>query len=132
MEYGKTVVFSYKSLKWHEKCLIVALQMTGVSGFYLMVDNTGRNSIDLLIMKIVNDVTPQGNVEAWLGLLLDGVRKTIHNIIRQAHMVITDQGFKLEEFQSMFPAQVGLLGIQLIWTRDAEEALCNSKTDKKV
>uniref|UniRef100_A0A8C1V1B6 Dynein, axonemal, heavy chain 5 like n=1 Tax=Cyprinus carpio TaxID=7962 RepID=A0A8C1V1B6_CYPCA len=81
---------------------------------------------------IVNDVILQGNVEAWLGLLLDGVRKTIHSIIRQAHMVITDQGFKLVEFQSMFPAQVGLLGIQLIWTRDAEEALCNSKTDKKI
>lgn len=97
-----------------------------------MVDKTGRNPIDLLIMKIVNDVTPQGNVEAWLGLLLDGVKKTIHSIIRQAHMVITDQGFKLVEFQSMFPAQVGLLGIQLIWTRDAEEALSNSKTDKKV
>ncbi len=97
-----------------------------------MVDKTGRNPIDLLIMKIVNDVSPQGNVEAWLGMLLDGVKKTIHSIIRQAHMVITDQGFKLVEFQSMFPAQVGLLGIQLIWTRDAEEALCNSKTDKKV
>lgn len=83
-------------------------------------------------MKIVTDLTPQGNVEAWLGLLLDGVKETIHNIIRQAHMAIGDQGFKLVEFQSMFPAQVGLLGIQFIWTRDAEEALRHSKSDKKV
>uniref|UniRef100_A0A8C1UX09 Dynein, axonemal, heavy chain 5 like n=1 Tax=Cyprinus carpio TaxID=7962 RepID=A0A8C1UX09_CYPCA len=83
-------------------------------------------------VNLSEPINAQGNVEAWLGLLLDGVRKTIHSIIRQAHMVITDQGFKLVEFQSMFPAQVGLLGIQLIWTRDAEEALCNSKTDKKI
>ncbi|XP_051538163.1 dynein axonemal heavy chain 5 [Myxocyprinus asiaticus] len=77
-------------------------------------------------------VNAQGNVEAWLGLLLNGVKKTIHNIIRQANMAISESGIKLVEFQSMFPAQIGLLGIQLIWTKDAEEALSLSKTDKKI
>uniref|UniRef100_A0AAY5K976 AAA+ ATPase domain-containing protein n=1 Tax=Esox lucius TaxID=8010 RepID=A0AAY5K976_ESOLU len=47
-------------------------------------------------------------------------------------MSISDTGLKLVEFQSVFPAQVGLLGIQMIWTRDAEEALGLSKGDKKV
>lgn len=74
----------------------------------------------------------QGNVEMWLGQLLAGVRQTLHAIIRQAYLAISDPGLKMLEFQSVFPAQVGLLGIQMIWTRDAEDALVLSKSDKKV
>ncbi|XP_059182778.1 dynein axonemal heavy chain 5 [Centropristis striata] len=77
-------------------------------------------------------VLAQGNVEAWLGQLLGGVRQTLHAIIRQAYLAISDPGLKLLDFQSAFPAQVGLLGIQMIWTRDAEEALVLSKSDKKI
>lgn len=68
----------------------------------------------------------------WLGQLLAGVRQTIHTIIRQAFLTISDPALKLLDFQSAFPAQVGLLGIQMIWTRDAENALVLSKSDKKV
>lgn len=74
----------------------------------------------------------QGNVEVWLGHLLSGVQQTLRAIIQQAHLAIGDTEMKLLEFQSVFPAQVGLLGIQMIWTRDAEAALVLSKSDKKV
>ncbi|XP_028852845.1 dynein heavy chain 5, axonemal [Denticeps clupeoides] len=83
-------------------------------------------------VSLCEPVNAQGSVEAWLGLLLAGVRKTIHSIIRNANMAISDPGTKLLDIQSAFPAQVGLLGIQLIWTRDAEEALKLSKSDKKI
>ena len=32
----------------------------------------------------------------------------------------------------MFPYQVGIVGIQLLWTRDAEIALNNATSDKKI
>uniref|UniRef100_A0A8C0UWX5 Dynein heavy chain 5, axonemal-like n=1 Tax=Cyanistes caeruleus TaxID=156563 RepID=A0A8C0UWX5_CYACU len=82
-------------------------------------------------VNIIEPVLAQGNVEFWLGQLLNGIRKTIHTIIRQASMAINDSEFKMYDFQAMFPAQIGLLGIQIIWTRDAEKALNSTKTDKK-
>ncbi|XP_056221074.1 dynein axonemal heavy chain 8 [Seriola aureovittata] len=83
-------------------------------------------------VELSRPVLTQGNVEVWLGQLLAGVRQTLHTIIRQAYLAISDPGLKLLEFQSAFPAQVGLLGIQMIWTRDAEDALVLSKSDKKI
>ena len=48
----------------------------------------------------------QGNVEVWLGDLLRMSKKSIHGIIRSAAISISDPGFKLIEFENMFPAQV--------------------------
>ncbi|XP_026217964.1 dynein heavy chain 5, axonemal [Anabas testudineus] len=83
-------------------------------------------------VELNQPVMAQGNVEMWLGQLLAGVRQTLHTIIRRAYQAISEPGLKLLEFQSSFPAQVGLLGIQMIWTRDAEDALVLSKSDKKI
>lgn len=48
----------------------------------------------------------QGNVETWLGDLLRMTRTSVHGIIREAAITITDPQFKLLEFENMFPAQV--------------------------
>ena len=74
----------------------------------------------------------QGNVETWLGDLLRLTLSSIHSVIRTASIAIQDPAFKLLEFENMFPSQVGLLGIQMIWTRDSEIALTQARTDKKV
>ena len=55
----------------------------------------------------------------------------MHKIIRDSSISIQDPQFNLMEFENSFPAQIGLLGLQMIWTKESEEALNNAKFDKK-
>ncbi len=73
-----------------------------------------------------------GNVENWLMRFLSVSQKAVNNVIRTAYLNLTEPGFNLIEFLDSFPAQVGLLGIQLIWTKDSTEAMKNSRYDKKI
>ncbi|XP_064651602.1 dynein axonemal heavy chain 8-like [Lineus longissimus] len=77
-------------------------------------------------------VRAQGNVELWLGELLDQQQRSLHAVIRQAYHAVNEPNFEMLSFFADYPAQVGLLGIQMLWTRDAEEALCNARSDKKI
>ncbi|CAH8594477.1 unnamed protein product [Schistosoma turkestanicum] len=83
-------------------------------------------------IPLVNPVMAQGNVEVWLGELLQTSRNSLHSIIRAAYSAINEQQFNLLEFEHSNPAQVGLLGIQMLWTRDAQEALKQAKEDRKI
>ncbi|EDO35603.1 predicted protein [Nematostella vectensis] len=106
-----------KSVKFHEK---------DYDRIMAVISSEGET------VEMVKPVMAQGNVEIWLGTLLTMSRQSLHNVIRQAYVAINDSSFNLLEFLNTFPAQVGLLGIQMIWTRDATEALTNAKYDKKV
>uniref|UniRef100_A0A8C3MSF3 Uncharacterized protein n=1 Tax=Geospiza parvula TaxID=87175 RepID=A0A8C3MSF3_GEOPR len=77
-------------------------------------------------------VLAKGPVEIWLKALLQMQQRSLHGIIRAAFYQISDPGYQLLNFLNQFPAQVGLLGIQILWTRDGEEALRNAKDDKKI
>ncbi|XP_071095783.1 dynein axonemal heavy chain 8-like [Haliotis cracherodii] len=83
----------------------------------------------IMLEKVVQ---AQGNVEVWLGDLLKEQMKSLHGVIRDAFRTINAPEFELLEFLNSVPAQVGLLGIQMLWTRDAEDALKVARFDKKM
>lgn len=102
-----------------------------------------------------------GNVEHWLGSLLKASLHSVHMVVKSAYTAVSDPNMQLIEFLNTFPAQVrttthifcvfshkleaeyfkgyvlhtqqvGILGIQFIWTRDAEVALASARQDKKI
>uniref|UniRef100_A0ACB8GAX7 Dynein heavy chain 8, axonemal n=1 Tax=Sphaerodactylus townsendi TaxID=933632 RepID=A0ACB8GAX7_9SAUR len=77
-------------------------------------------------------VNAKGPVELWLMDLLRMQQSSLHCVIRAAFYQISDPGYQLLNFLYHFPAQVGLLGIQMLWTHDSEEALISAKDDRKV
>ncbi|XP_076601065.1 dynein axonemal heavy chain 8-like [Chaetodon auriga] len=77
-------------------------------------------------------VMAQGPVELWLGELLLQQQASLHSVIKASDLEINDEDFDLLSFLNNFQAQVGLLGIQMLWTRDAEEALRNAEDDREI
>ena len=48
----------------------------------------------------------QGNVEIWLGKLLDMSLRSVHCVIKNALVAIEDPNFELLDFLNTYPAQV--------------------------
>ncbi|XP_017781875.1 PREDICTED: dynein heavy chain 5, axonemal [Nicrophorus vespilloides] len=84
------------------------------------------------IIPLEKAVRAEGSVETWLTHLLATSQSSLHSIIRQASYNINDPNFHLLSFLDKMPAQIGLLGLQMIWTRDAELALMQARMDKKI
>ena len=90
------------------------------------------NSREPETIDLEKPIMATGNVEHWLGALLNESQKSVHFVIKQGAIAIEDPNFNLLEFAEGFPAQVGILGIQMLWTRDAEAALLSARSDKRI
>ncbi|KAK4873406.1 hypothetical protein RN001_015435 [Aquatica leii] len=84
------------------------------------------------VIPLEKAVRAEGSVETWLTQLLVISQLSLHSIIRQANVSINDVTFNVLAFLDKLPAQIGLLGLQMIWTRDSELALMQARADKKI
>lgn len=73
-----------------------------------------------------------GGVEIWLGRLLNSMQESIKGILAQMAQSLSDADFEFISGFQTFPGQAGLIGVQLLWTRDSEYALRKSRTDKTI
>lgn len=73
-----------------------------------------------------------GGVEVWLGRLLSSMQESIKGILAQIAQNLSDPEFEFVNGFQSFPGQAGLIGVQLLWTRDSEYALRKSRTDKTI
>ena len=89
-------------------------------------------SVEGEVVHLERPVRAEGSVEIWLNALLQASQEAIHCIIRGAFHFINDNTFDLLDFIVKFQAQIGILGLQMIWTRDSEGALSNSRSDRKI
>lgn len=62
--------------------------------------------IPYLYFQLEKEVMAKGNVESWLGELLQEQQKSLHGVIRDAFRTINNDGFELISFTNGFPAQV--------------------------
>eukprot|EP00768_Dysnectes_brevis_P002834 gnl/Dysnectes_brevis/2072_a2396_807.p1 GENE.gnl/Dysnectes_brevis/2072_a2396_807~~gnl/Dysnectes_brevis/2072_a2396_807.p1 ORF type:complete len:4631 (+),score=1942.19 gnl/Dysnectes_brevis/2072_a2396_807:116-13894(+) len=103
---------------------------------HLDFDRVKRNMILAMSDKkgekvpLSSSVEGRGNIEDWLTVLIENMQTTMRDIVRQAaaDVLTTD----LQEFIDTYPAQVTLLGIQLLWTAWCEQALKLARSDKKI
>ncbi|XP_067136341.1 LOW QUALITY PROTEIN: dynein axonemal heavy chain 5-like [Centruroides vittatus] len=111
-----------------------------------LFDNTRHLIFDQACYDLVTDVVSSegesfrldqpvlaaGNVEEWLTKLLLTSRRSLHGIIKKAADSVFGGGVKIMDFLRMNLAQVALLGLQLVWTREAEISLSNAGKNRKI
>ncbi|CAL8073408.1 unnamed protein product [Calicophoron daubneyi] len=112
-----SVFDNIKSVKFHEKNTDLILTCYSQEGEKL---------------QLGKPVKTEGHVELWLMVLLKEAQHSLHKIIHSAYTTVMNENVNILEFLANFPSQVGLLGIQFIWTRDATNALRFAKQDKKI
>ncbi|XP_048452578.1 dynein axonemal heavy chain 8-like [Rhincodon typus] len=77
-------------------------------------------------------VIAKGPVELWLSDLLRVQQASLHTVIKLAYYSFSEPDFQLIPFLYEAPGQVGILAIQILWTRDSEDALRLAKDSKKI
>ncbi|XP_055849438.1 dynein axonemal heavy chain 8 [Episyrphus balteatus] len=83
-------------------------------------------------VMLENAVQCSGGVELWLGKLLKEMQDSMRTVLAGMALSLRDPEFNFAEEFPSFCGQAGLLGVQLLWTKEAEFALRKCRTDKTI
>ncbi|XP_026846872.1 dynein heavy chain 8, axonemal [Drosophila persimilis] len=90
------------------------------------------NSMNREKVKFENTVQCAGSVELWLGRLLKEMQDTMKTVLASMAVSLNDPEFNFAEEFPTFCGQAGVIGVQLLWTKDSEYALRKCRTDKTI
>eukprot|EP00792_Barthelona_sp_PAP020_P008883 TRINITY_DN3255_c1_g1_i1.p1 TRINITY_DN3255_c1_g1~~TRINITY_DN3255_c1_g1_i1.p1 ORF type:complete len:3803 (+),score=1118.83 TRINITY_DN3255_c1_g1_i1:106-11514(+) len=83
----------------------------------------------------ISPVLATGNIETWLINLLNSISDSLRGISRMAAFEIQEalqagENINLRQFIVKYPAQVVLLGLQILWTSQVEDGLKKSRNNQ--
>ncbi|CAM4927444.1 unnamed protein product [Rotaria socialis] len=83
-------------------------------------------------IPLYKDVIAKGQVEEWLNDFIRTHQKTVHQYIRRSIDKMTYDDFDLYKFIEQEIAQLGLLIIQIVWTKRSEKTLQEATNNKNL
>ncbi|XP_013102946.2 dynein axonemal heavy chain 8 [Stomoxys calcitrans] len=93
---------------------------------------TALNSSNHEKIMLENSVQCTGSVELWLNGLLKEMQDTMRTVLAGMAVSLNDPEFNFAETFPSFCGQASIIGVQLLWTRDAEYALRKCRSDKSI
>ncbi|GLD99919.1 hypothetical protein PINS_up008647 [Pythium insidiosum] len=123
---------------------VFGTQPSGTTAASSASDNSKRKILKLKsivgsdeeVIALGSPVTPDGNIEDWLGALEREMRRTMKTLCRQAAAECnggaSSGNWSLRDFVLRSCGQFALLGIQLSWTAECQDALAKCKSTKGI
>ncbi|KAK4886462.1 hypothetical protein RN001_002733 [Aquatica leii] len=104
---------------------------------YRIVFDENKHDDALAMMSDLGEIVPfdksvncTGGVEIWVNKLLETVRSTVRNVIAVQSQCFVDPNYNFIEGFVSSCGQAGLVGIQILWTKEAEIAIRKARADR--
>ncbi|XP_059616596.1 dynein axonemal heavy chain 8-like [Phlebotomus argentipes] len=83
-------------------------------------------------VPMINLVSCTENVEIWLGELLKTMQDTIKSVTADMSRSVVEKDFDFVKNFDKYTGQMGIIGLQVLWTHLSETALMKSKRDSSI
>ena len=88
-------------------------------------------SIDGEVLQLHKKIIIEKNVETWLAKLKETISETLKRHLISALTELHNNAIPVEELAMKYPAQVCLVALNYLWTKEAELSIYDIKNDRK-